>query len=175
MTFVRVVGPEIGPPTYHISERGNATVVHSMVGYDDKTECRFSVFCGFDVMAGDGLEFYFILAEISVDGELVNEFWSGRDVARFTSRSDRDAILQVVLTATHMLVERVRPNVVYMVTHDPKLPEKALVKYSLILDAFDACGYDARATDPYQGYQSWWLSRRDEIDGPSWTSENAVQ
>lgn len=157
-------------------------MVQVVVGYDDETQNRYIMFCGIDVMAGGDLEFYFNLGEFDLDlletdpeRGLVHTFWSGRDVARFIPKADRVAILDVVLTATHMLVERVRPHQVYMITHDPKLPEKALVKYSLILDAFDACGYDARATDTYQERRSWWLSRRDEIDGPSWTSENAVQ
>jgi hypothetical protein len=173
--FVCVVGSAAARAEYDFLEAGNAAVVVAPVGYDDITNNRYSVFCGLEVMAGGGLEYYFVLTEVDADGDEVKQYWSGRDVARFVSEPDRKAILDVVLTATHLLVERVRPDEVFFVTHDPKLPEKALIKYSLIISAFNECGYDAKPTDPYHGKQSWWLIRRDEIDGRTRTSENVVQ
>jgi hypothetical protein len=175
VTFVCVVGGNGERADYQLIENGNAAVVRTRVGYDDTTFHTYHMFCGVDVMAIGGLEYYFNLVKLDTNGDEVATFWSGKEVARFVTENDRKAILAVVLTATHMLVERVRPYEVFMVTHDPNPPEKAMLKYSLIIQAFHECGYVAKATDPYQGLQSWWITRRDEIDGRTRSSEIFVQ
>lgn len=158
MTFVLAIGADGG----HLFQNGNAYAVIVSVGFDDEHDKSYSIVIGLEPQAGGTQEFYFHIVE--ADGETGEEvtYWSGKDVARFIDKADRELIRAVLLTETERLLHYVRPERVEVITYDENPPDRALVKYFLIGDAFQRCGYEVHTADPYHGKQVWWMERHSD-------------
>jgi hypothetical protein len=54
-------------------------------------------------------------------------------------------------------LNHLRPDRFFCCTHDSHLPENALIKYLLIAEMFEMCGYAVEAQPLCLGKYSWWM------------------
>lgn len=133
------------------------------VGYSDsfEEEKTYSLFVGFDPLIGtDDLEYTFGIIEHDedTDGEYV--YWSGKEIASFIDRDDRNLIGGALLEATAHLLRSRQPKRFLMCTRDGNAPPKAHVKFTTIAHLFHRLGYVVTKADPYHGQQVWWMEHQ---------------
>jgi hypothetical protein len=117
----------------------------------------------FDVLPGGGEEFFFCLVEANTETNTEIRYWSGLDVAKFTSKEDRTLICSQLLSGTEKLLKHRSPNRVFCCTHDSDMPQKALSKHIRIAHIFETCGYIVKREPQQLGKESWWM----ELPEPS--------
>lgn len=163
MAFICTVNQ--GPAEAKIHHDGQSSVIHIAIGRDETENLTYFVVAGLDPLPpGDVLEFWFHIAEADGRNDSERIYWSGLEVSRIFSKEDRGVVLSIVLFATKKLLDKIRPDCVFVCTHDGDLPPKALGKYDAIGHVFSACGYKVTIADPYHGKRSWWMERRPEFD-----------
>src|SRR5215210_4468825 len=99
----------------------------------------------------DGYEFSFSVVQRHVDSGTEREFTSGYDSGAIFTKEDREAILDVILAATDVLLGWKRPRKVDRCTSDPHLPPKAIRKHLLISEEFRKKGYRIREQPSWHG------------------------
>jgi hypothetical protein len=156
--------------TYHfdVFRRGDSYAITFPVGYDDTEDLNYFAMIGLESMPPGELEYYFCLLRIDGVNKTEQTIWSGRDLPRGISETDRRAILAVILMATASLLSSVRPERVFRCTHDTNMPDKALEKHHEISQIFTRCGYRVQTADTYHGKRTWWMER--EIDSDRFDS-----
>lgn len=142
-----------------VFQHGNSYAAVINVGYDADSDRGYSLVVGLEPMAGGELEYFFHILETDRKIEYKQDYWCGKDVAEFISKEDRQAILQVLVSATCEMLDLVRPEKVNYISHDVNPPDKALVKHGLIASGFERCGYQVHTADPYHGKRVWWMER----------------
>lgn len=127
------------------------------IGYDDDEPESYSLLIAFDTMAGGGAEFFFCVIEQNHETNTETRYWSGLEVAKFTSDEDRTFILGALLDGTRELLQHNSPKLVFCCTHDSGLPQKALIKHLLVAQVFETCGYVVEEQPIFLGKNSWWM------------------
>ena len=134
------------------------------VGYDDDpdTDKSYNLFVSFDPLTGtDDLEFSFAIIEHDSETDSEYVYWSGREIAQFITREDRNVIGGTLLAASERLLNAKRPSRFIMCTRDDGAPQRAHQKFIRIAHLFAECGYVVTNADPYHGLQIWWMERTD--------------
>lgn len=137
---------------------GNAYQVVTNVGCDEALGLTYSIAVGLEPLPGGYLEYYFYIVTVN---EITDEFktiFSGRDSEYVLPKVQRGAILRTILHATSSLLNQVNPEQVSWCTWDRNLPEKAMVKYNLVLRVFETCGYRVQAAE-HKGQHFWSAER----------------
>ncbi|MGE0723959.1 MAG: hypothetical protein AB7O45_06270 [Alphaproteobacteria bacterium] len=140
---------------------GFAISVH--VGYDAEKGANYVLVVGLSPAPPGNLEFYFAIVEVFGDGDEVTIF-DAKVINAFVPRQDRAAIRKVLLQAARGLVDWAKPVCFFMATHADFLPEKALVKFYLLLEVFRSCGMHVSEPNTYHGRHMWWAERVATID-----------
>lgn len=158
MTFVCTVEAEFVPPL--VQRNGSSHLVLMPVGYQLYENKSYFMMVTLDVLPGGLYEFAFCLVEYDEETDSEYEYWNSDDVRRLIPKEDRRILLAVLLAITKYLIESVKPDDVSMCTSDGGLPDKALIKFTMLCDVFDTCGYDVSVYDEYHGQHVWRMARR---------------
>ena len=68
-----------------------------------------------------------------------------RDLAApYIPHDIRNEVMKVVSESVKALIRQEKPELIYMVTKDRNLPEKAMTKYDILMDALYDAGYEVR-------------------------------
>jgi hypothetical protein len=137
---------------------GDSVVVP--IGYDDAEPASYSLLIGFDTLPGGDAEYFFCLIKANHAENTETRYWSGLEVAKFTSREDRILIRSAVLEGTQLLLNYKAPDRVFCCAHDADPPEKALQKLLLVAVIFKTCGYAVERKPICLGKHSWWMERQ---------------
>ncbi len=144
---------------------GNDHIATVQVGYDDETDCTFSVFVSLSPFAGaDEGEFELIFCLIEYDhaNEYEYQIWDGlSSKGKIADRSDREMCMSVTGRAVSILIDRASPRVITMNAYSPNLPDKALHKYHYVATICADKGYIVGQPDPYHGRQQWLMERNE--------------
>ncbi len=93
----------------------------------------------------DTHEFSFVIAVFSHDGNHENFETMDRDMAvPYIPHDIRNEVMNVVSESAKTLIQQEKPEQIYMVTKDRNLPEKAIRKYDILMDALYEAGYEVR-------------------------------
>lgn len=88
------------------------------------------------------------------------DYLDGKDTKSFiTSREDRLFVLNCVLTAVSVIVDKRRPPALAMVTTTPHLPDRALEKFRKIAAMVRQLGYKGGTSDIWHGQHIWMFER----------------
>lgn len=155
-----------GLPEIAFEQYGAGQTALIYLGADTNNGLNFFVDVSLCEMPGGGrheLTFHLFTREVETGFEV--QYWCGKGTKYVIPPDLRPQIATFVLMAVYRLVPRVQPERVMMTTHDPDLPEKALVKYMNILAVFDELGYKVTAPDRYHGHRLWWAELHPEPGG----------
>lgn len=135
MSFVWIVDPERTAEvrTFKI---GGDHVAQIAIGYDGDTGTTISVLVAISPLPGGGHEYIFCIVDADPGSAEDHRYWDGLETARLFKKSDRQAVLTLVLAATDGLLRRAVFEEVHFTTYLPYLPDKALRKQHAILDIF---------------------------------------
>ncbi len=142
--------------------KGNGEHIHRCaIGFCDETDSVFSVVVALSPQPGSGdlghYEIVFHVLEHLSDGEFI-DYTDGLQT-RFLDGHAREIVMNIICTCTAGLIDAVKPTVVSMVTREPDLPEKALLKYHRIALVFSKYDYRSGRGDPWHGLQIWMMER----------------
>ena len=101
------------------------------------------------------LNFSIVQYRDSFDPEHV--FYQSSDVAGVIDRKSREKIRSELQKATKLLINTVRPRSIVLRAPQTNLPEKALIKYYLLVQVILSCDYTARLLAPLV----WCMERSD--------------
>lgn len=144
-------------------ENGSDAVVTSQVAYNAELDITYSTFCSLSPTVGAEvgtfeLTFSIVEYEHYTDYEYVIN--DGLETKNKIADADQRAIfMSAILCSVEILLEKISPNVVNMITYNENLPDKALKKYTDILSVFYKNGYAGGATDPYHGRTCWLMQK----------------
>lgn len=144
-------------------ENGSDAVVTSQVVYDNELNVTYSTFCCLSpVIGADDRSFELAFFVIEKEHETGYEYNinNGLDTKnKIVEAEQRAAVLSAIICSIDILIEKISPNVVTMITYNANLPDKALKKYSDIMSLFRQRGYTGGPTDPYYGRTCWLMQR----------------
>lgn len=149
-----------------VARRGNGFYVSVVVGQDAEAGHTYSIVLGLDEAPGGILEYYFFVSDVDERNNTIRACHCGIESAAILPKVQRGAILRAVLRATKTLLGQANPVNVTWTTHDPDLPEKALVKYRSIVRVFESAGYKVEEGEPYHGLRIWFAERLNDPGFP---------
>ena len=139
------------------------SIARICIGHDDETGNVYSVFVALvksTTVPGRSEIFFNVIEACAHDDEAEDDWLSdGSQTLRFLKGDHRKVVLSCICMAVQRLVDRSRPEVVYMMTVTPNLPEKALRKYDIICSAMRDVGYETGRDSPYHGSAIWLANR----------------
>lgn len=148
---------------FNYLNNGEEHVVTAQFGYDDVTDCTFSIFVSLSPLAGgepESFELVFCLIEYDHDQEAEYQIWNGADSKpKIPDEDHRSMCVGMICSAVRYLIERVSPRAVSMFSNQPYLPEKAMLKYKLVAAVFAQSGFTVGQPDPYYGKHAWLMER----------------
>jgi hypothetical protein len=104
------------------------------------------------------LEFAF--AVIEADSGYEYRYSDGLETKpKIPKLEDRKILLELICRAIAALVNESRAEEILCFTSAANLPDKALGKFLMIMDAFRQCGYDATEQEPFHGRRAWLIKR----------------
>lgn len=139
--------------------KGNAYQIVVNVGCDAALCHTYSIGLGLEPQPGGFVEYFFYILDYDEKNDEYEYCHSGLESISIIPRVQRGAILRAILHATKLLLGQVNPITVNWCTYDRNLPEKALVKYSLIAKVFESAGYRVEAGEPHNGQYFWSAER----------------
>lgn len=145
--------------TVQVSRRGNGFHLSVVVGQDAEAGHTYSIVLGLDEAPGGFLEYYFFIIDIDEINDTYYDCHCGLESANILPKLQRGPILRAILSATKALLRQANPVNVTWTTHDPDLPDKALVKYLSIAKVFESAGYAVREGEPFHGLRIWFAER----------------
>jgi hypothetical protein len=138
---------------------GNAYQIVVNVGCDPVLGHTYSIALGLEPQPGGALEYYFYIVDLEEKTDDYRACHTGLESINILPKVQRGAILRAILHATKLLLGQVNPATINWCTYDRNLPEKALVKYSLIVQVFESAGYRVSAGEPHHGQYFWSAER----------------
>lgn len=138
---------------------GNAYQIVLNVGSDPALRRTYSISLGLEPLPGGALEYYFYIINMDETNDEYTSYYSGLDSTNILPKVQRGVILRAILHATKLLLSQVNPATINWCSWDRNMPEKALVKYSLIVRVFEACGYRVESGEPHNGQYFWSAER----------------
>lgn len=143
---------------FEVITTGAVARVQSVIGFDPNKNVSYSAAVSLDFgTPAYGAEFNFWIEEDRDGSPACETYWNSTET-HFIRGSDRQAVLNWVVSAAELLVSQTRPECVSMATMEPDLPIRALRKYMMIRDIFAKRGFLIRATKS-KGYVSWLMER----------------
>lgn len=143
---------------------GTQYVAQVPIGFEDSNLLRYSIFVSFASVPGYGPEkkdVIFCIIESDIQNSTHEDIWDGLVLRkRIPNQQHRDLILSAICQCVSCLIDEVSPTVLNMVTHTPHLPDKALRKYTRILQAIAEKGYRGGRSDVWNGCYTWMMEQK---------------
>jgi hypothetical protein len=138
---------------------GNIEYVWQLaIGYDDQSDSTISLLACLSPVPGGMLEFVFNVVEADSGNEY--KYWDGLATkVKMPRPEDRAIALDLICRAIAPLVKESRAEEILCSTHTPDLPDGAVRKFLVIMEAFRRCGYNATEQEPSHGYRAWIIRR----------------
>jgi hypothetical protein len=147
-----------------ITTNGTQYVAQVPIGFEDGNSLRYSIFVSFGSVPGYGperKEIVFCVVESDVKTGLHEDIWDGIVLRKkIPNQQHRNLIMSAVCQCVAYLIDEVSPSVLVMVTHTPRLPDKALVKYARVLNTVSEKGYKAGRSDVWNGCYTWMMEQK---------------
>jgi hypothetical protein len=141
------------------------SVASASLGYDTDTNFTYGVAVALVSRPGyhpdeEVREIVFYLYAINEDAGVDNRWLDGADTKPFIpDKGDRAYILAAIASLLDELIQQNAPNLVFMCTTSPNLPDEALQKYHLLCRVMTHHGYKTGQSEPYNGYKQWIFER----------------
>lgn len=158
MAFICTI-PEGDTVPLDVFTNGTDHVVQALIGYDDFTDCTYSLMVALSPMHPGVHELGFSVVEVDVS-EHEHMYWDGRETKRKISNpKHRAAIRVLVCAAVDLLVREYAPSTIWRTTHTADLPTKALRKHEAISRVLVELGYIVREAEKLHGRRLWIAER----------------
>jgi hypothetical protein len=159
--FIYALDGDVSPSIFFSKTDGVVTVD---LGSNPATGLSYSLFCALApcVVPTGAMEYSFWIADYDPDTNHSDRIWHGSDTKHLIQGDYRPFVLYLVCEGLRVLVDRFRPQCVFIQTMSPNLPDKALAKYYQLGQVLTESGYQFGRVDPYHGYEAWLAKRKEQ-------------
>jgi hypothetical protein len=128
--------------------------IRMMIGFDPYEEITYfsTISLEISVTVG-GYELCFWLSSENAGG-LEECHWNGAETG-FIGQPERGVILQAILLAIRILIDKTVPGRVFVLAMWADMPSAAIQKYLDVNRVFEEMGYAVTECDPKYGVRSW--------------------
>jgi hypothetical protein len=158
MSFVSTFREGEAPP---IDREGETYAIAKNIGYDDERDVVYTFLVCLAPRPACEVGVVDLMFDVvsSEEGGEERKYWSGRDAQEFLQGDVRHQLRAFLVEAVEYLFAAAAHSLVHMCTIDTDLPERALIKYTLIPDVLERRGYTVETDEPYHGQHQWHAER----------------